>query len=59
MIHKLIGAKLRSVKGGLKSKKTGRMRAPIFIGLSVVFWTMLYRGSLWIVSQPTVTPPYL
>ena len=57
MIDKLLGAKLRSVRGGLKSEKTGRLRAPLFVTLSLIFWGLLYRGSLWIVSRAIEIEP--
>ena len=51
MLRRLIGAKLRSVRGSLRSEKEGRFRAPLFTVLSVIFWVMLYRASLWIVTR--------
>ncbi len=57
MIGKLIGVKFRMVKGGLRSDQDGRFRAPIFVVLSVVFWVMLFRGSLWLVSKAITIEP--
>lgn len=57
MIDKLIGVKLRMVRGGLRSQQDGRFRGPIFIGLSLLFWVMLFRGSLWLVSQAITIEP--
>lgn len=51
MIGRLIGIKLRSVRGGLRSKQDGRFRGPVFLVLSLFFWVNLFRGSLWLVTQ--------
>lgn len=57
MIEKLIGVKLRLVRGGLRSTQDGRFRGPIFIVLSLIFWVNLYRGSLWLVEQSVAVEP--
>lgn len=57
MLRNLVGAKLRSVKGGLKSTKQGRHRAPLFAALSLLFWWMLFRGSLWLVRRALEIEP--
>ncbi|MFP4599877.1 MAG: putative ABC transporter permease subunit [Persicimonas sp.] len=57
MIDKLIGVKLRMVRGGLRSAHNSRHRAPLFVVLSAIFWVMLFRGTLWIVEQAIVIEP--
>lgn len=57
MLSRLLGAKLRSLRGRLRSDKEGRFRTPMFVGLSIIFWVMLYRGSLWVVSEAIAIEP--
>jgi ABC-2 type transport system permease protein len=57
VIGNLIGVKLRMVRGSLRSAQDGRFRGPIFLVLSIVFWIMLFRGSLWLVSQAITIEP--
>lgn len=57
MIGELIGAKLRQLRGGLRSEQPGRHRAPLFIVLSLIFWLLLFRASLWIVGEAIVIEP--
>ncbi len=57
MIDWLMGAKLRSLLGRLRSDKEGRLRTPMFVALSAIFWFMLYRGSLWVVSRAVGIEP--
>jgi len=51
MIRRLIGIKLRSVAGMVRSEKTSSLRGPLFLVLSLIFWAGLYSGSLWVVRQ--------
>jgi ABC-2 type transport system permease protein len=57
VIGRLVGIKLRMVRGSLRSEQAGRHRAPLFVVLSVIFWIMLFRGSLWIVEQAVAINP--
>ena len=57
MYLELIGAKLRTVKGNLRSAQGERHRGPLFIGLSVIFSVMLFRGSYWLVTQALAVQP--
>jgi ABC-2 type transport system permease protein len=57
MYLELIGAKLRTVKGNLRSSQGERHRGPLFIILSVIFSVMLFRGSYWLVSQALEVQP--
>jgi ABC-2 type transport system permease protein len=51
MIRRLIGIKLRSARGMLRSEQSSSLRAPLFFVLSIIFWIGLYQGSLWVVEQ--------
>jgi ABC-2 type transport system permease protein len=57
MILRLIGIKLRAALGGLRSDNAGKYRAPLFFGLSIIFWIMLYRGGVWLVSEAIAIEP--
>ncbi|MFU8802335.1 MAG: putative ABC transporter permease subunit [Bradymonadaceae bacterium] len=53
----LLLVKLRSARGSLRSTQEGRHRAPVFFGLSVLFWWMLYRASLRVVNEAMQLDP--
>ena len=57
MLFRLLRTKFETLKGRLQSDKEGKFRAPMFLGLSALFWVMLYRGSLWIVSRAITIEP--
>ena len=57
MLSRLVGIKLREMRGHLRSEEESSFRAPVFLVLSVIFWAMLYRGSLWIVEQAVGIQP--
>lgn len=57
MISNLIGVKLRMARGSLRSEQDGRFRGPVFLVLSILFWVMLFRGSLWLVEQAITIEP--
>ncbi len=57
MLSRLIGTKLREMRGHLRSEEESTLRAPLFFVLSAIFWAMLYRGSLWIVNQAVGIQP--
>ncbi|MFB6375137.1 MAG: hypothetical protein ABEN55_18910 [Bradymonadaceae bacterium] len=57
MLFRLLQTKFETLRGRLMSDKEGKLRAPMFLGLSVLFWAMLFRGSLWIVSQAIEIEP--
>lgn len=57
MIGRLVFIKVRAALGSLRSDQDGKYRGPLFLGLSVLFWAMLYRGSLWLVSQAITIQP--
>lgn len=57
MILRLIGIKIRAALGGLRSDQDGKFRAPLFLGLSILFWAMLYRGGVWLVSEAITIDP--
>ncbi len=57
MFTKLIGTKLRVVRGNIRSDQDGRYRAPIFIVLSIIFSAMLFRGSLWLANEALAIQP--
>lgn len=57
MIGELIGAKLRIVRGSMRSSQEGRTRAPIFLALSAIFAGMLYNSSLWLVNNAMELQP--
>lgn len=51
MLRYLLGAKLNTVKGALKSRGDSRTRGPMFVTLSVLFAVALFRSSRWIVLR--------
>lgn len=57
MLITLIGAKLRTVKGRLRSNQEGSHRAPLFLTISVLFALMLFRSSHWLVTQALELQP--
>lgn len=57
MISKLIGVKFRMLRGSLRSTQEGRHRVPAFVGLSVLFWIMLFRSSVWVVREAMQIEP--
>lgn len=57
MISKLIGVKFRSLKGAMRSEQDGKYRIPAFAALSLVFWVMLFRSSLWVVTEALKIEP--
>lgn len=57
MISHLIGVKFRSLKGALRSEQDGKYRIPAFTALSVIFWAMLFRSSLFVVTEALKIEP--
>lgn len=57
MTPKLLGIKFNILRGSLRSTADGRYRIPAFTLLSAVFWAMLFRSSLWVVSEALLIEP--
>lgn len=57
MTLRLLSVKLFMLKGSLRSNQDGRHRAPAFAALSILFWIMLFRTSLLVVSEAMLLAP--
>src|SRR5690606_3793792 len=57
MTFRLLFVKLLMFKGSFRSTQEGRRRTPVFIGLSVLFWFLLYRSSFRIVTEALKLDP--
>jgi len=57
MTWRLIAVKFLALKGALRSEEEGRYRVPAFVGLSAVFWVMLFRSSHWVVTEALKIEP--
>jgi ABC-2 type transport system permease protein len=57
MIGRLLGVKFQALRGSLKSTQEGRHRVPAFAALSVIFWIMLFRSSVWVVREAMQIEP--
>lgn len=57
MIMELLGAKVRTARGALRSNNESKHRAPLFIILSVTFCIVLFRSARWIVLNSLQIQP--
>lgn len=57
MTFKLLAVKFLALKGALRSEQDGRYRVPAFVGLSAIFWVMLFRSSYWVVTEALKIEP--
>ncbi len=57
MTYKLLAVKFLALKGALRSEQDGRYRVPAFVGLSAIFWVMLFRSSYWVVTEALKIEP--
>lgn len=57
MTLRLLSIKLSMLKGSLRSNQEGKHRAPAFAALSILFWIMLFRSSLLVVSEAMKLDP--
>ncbi len=57
MIVRLLWVKFLMMKGSLRSTQESRHRVPAFVGLSLVFWVMLFSSSNKVVTEALKIQP--
>jgi ABC-2 type transport system permease protein len=57
MTPRLLVIKFNILRGSLRSSADGRYRIPAFTLLSAIFWAMLFRSSLWVVTEALQIEP--